>query len=136
MKLTGSIHQLVETLLLLDEVSGFVDARHEFVESARPIVEHLRLALLLGEVNDAGWTVDLHFECAVVDQLGEELFSLQLVEIEQLGHAGSGDACVVVGDDSNVLSKHLKINFKVFIFCVQLTCSIKRLLSSSQLFLP
>lgn len=82
---------------------GFVDAGHELVESGCPIVEHLGLALLLGEVNDAGWSVDLDFQRAVVDELGEEFFGVRLLEFQQLSHAGSADTGVVIGDDANVL---------------------------------
>jgi hypothetical protein len=103
-------HQLIETLLLLDEVSCFVDARHEFVELCRPIVQHLRLALLLCEVDDARRPVDLHLQRTIVDELGEEFFGFEFIEVEEFRHALDADACVVVGDDADVLLGEFHVN--------------------------
>lgn len=80
-------HQLVEALFLLDEMCGFVDTGHQLVQSGCPIVENLFLILLLGEVNDAGWSVDLHFQSSTVDELSEKLFGFRFIEVQQFCHA-------------------------------------------------
>jgi hypothetical protein len=91
-------------------VGGFVHACHELVEALGPVVEHLGLALLLCEVNDAGGAIDFNFQCSVVDQLGEELFCFQLVEIQELSHADTANAGVVIGDDSDILQRGMLVS--------------------------
>lgn len=95
-------------------MGGFVDASHEFVQSRRPVVENLGLRFLLGEVNDAGWSVDLHLQGVVVDELGQELLSLHLVEVQELGHARAGDASVVACNNSDVLDAKKNVQFEIW----------------------
>lgn len=101
----NSGHQLIQAFFFLDEMCGFVNASHELVQSRRPIVENLRLALLLSEVDNARWPVDFDLQSCVVDQLSEKFFRLQFIEIEKLSHATASDASVVVGDNADVLGE-------------------------------
>lgn len=101
--------KLIETLFLLYEMCRLVNASHELVQLNSPIVENFRLILLLGEVNDARWTIDFHFKCAIVDELSKNFFGFWSIEIEKLSHSIDFDAGVVAGDNSDVLWNEIEL---------------------------
>lgn len=63
-------HHLVDALLLVDQMTGLVDQRHQLVDARRPIVKYIGGRLLCGEVNHTGRTINLHRQRATVHQPG------------------------------------------------------------------
>jgi len=84
-------------------VAGLVDQRHQLVHVGGPVVQDVRGALLLGEVNNAGGTVDLDADGVTVGQLGQVLLAAAGGQVQQLAHARQMQAGVVHGNDANIL---------------------------------
>jgi hypothetical protein len=84
-------------------MSSLINAGHQFVQSTRPVIENLRLTLLLCEINDSGWTIDFNFKRCVVDQLCEHFLGSEFIEIQEFSHSDDINAGVVIGDDADVL---------------------------------
>lgn len=86
----------VDALLLVDQMTRLVDETHQLVDALRPVVQHIGRSLLRLKVNNAGRSIDLDGDRAVVDQLGQILFGLAVRQTEQFAHALDVDARVVV----------------------------------------
>lgn len=84
-------------------MAGLVDQGHQLVDVGGPVVQDVGGALFLGEVNDAGGTVDLYADGVGVGQFRKILLAAAGGQVQQLTHARQMQAGVIHGNDANVL---------------------------------
>jgi hypothetical protein len=88
---------------LRDQVVDSLKQTEQALHVSAPLIQHIICVSWLGEADDPGRSVNLGIHSFRCDQLADVLLCLILSQIEKLGQARHLDACVVFGNDTDVV---------------------------------
>lgn len=88
---------------LRNQVTALLNEAHQLAHVRTPLVENLVARLGCEEGDDPGGTVNLGVDRLGRDERRQEHLGFVGSEVEQLRKTSDGDACVVLGDCSDVL---------------------------------
>ena len=68
-----------------------------------PLIQHIIGIARFGEIDDPSRTIDFGVDGLCGDELANVLLRLVFGEIEELGEPGHLDACIILGNDTDVV---------------------------------
>ena len=86
-----------------DQVVDSLKQTKQAFHVSAPLIQYIICVSWLGKADDSSRSVDLGVHSLRCDQLADIFFCLVLSQIEELGQAGHLDACVVFGNDADIV---------------------------------